>query len=645
VKQGGQVARVILDTRLPQLDRLFDYLIPEGMDVLPGCRVSVPLRSGARTTPGFVVELADTSDVSALQPISSVISTAAVLPAELWDLARAVAARQAGSTADVLRLAIPGRSVRVEQAWLARDQDPPAVPLPSAPEGLWGYPHDSLQRLVQPGQRSAFALTGEIDRGAQAVAQMARAVLSRGESAVVVVPDWRDLRTFQRAFQAEIPEEYLSVWDADATASQRYRGYLRALDAAPVVVLGRRHSVYAPVSSLGLMVVVDDADESHQEPLAPYPHVRDVALLRHQHTGSALVFASRVPSMNLLRWVDRGYLTAVAANHLERPRVIPTALSLSHEQATAPARLPSQAYQGVQDALREGPVLVQVFRAGFAPGLACARCREAARCVKCRGPLSRQTESGPPACRWCAKVHAPWSCPQCQGRELRPLGYGVGRTVSELGKAFPRVAVIRADGATPVYEVSGKPALVIATRGAEPVAAGGYHAALLLDGAAMVNRGSLTALEDTLRGWEHAISLVRESGRVFVTDVDDDPALAVATGSYHPLLRAELQAREQLRLPPAVRIAAVSGPRELVLGLADRVAGIAPEIDVLGPVSLGSGQTRSIVRFPYALGEQVQEALRAGFLSAVLAKRMAGASRLRVVVDNPRVLDELTEGT
>lgn len=642
MKQGGRIARVLLDTRLPQLDRLFDYLIPEGMNVAPGCRVSVPLRSGARTTPGFLVELADASDVASLQPIASVISEVAVLPPELWNLARAVAARQAGSTADVLRLAIPGRSVRVEQSWLARGHERTTMPLPSSPENLPGYPPDSLQRLIQPGQRSAFALTGDPGQGAASVALLAREALSRGESAVVVVPDWRDLRTYARALREEIPEEYLSVWDAEATPSLRYRGYLRALDAAPVVVLGKRHTVYAPVASLGLIVVVDDADESHQEPLAPYPHVRDVALLRHQQTRSPLVFASRVPSMNVLRWVDLGYVTAVAATSPDRPRVIPTALSLSHEGATAPGRLPSQAHQGVSDALRTGPVLVQVFRAGFAPGLACAACREAARCAKCHGPLSRETESGPPACRWCALVHARWSCTKCSGVQLRPLGYGVGRTVSELGKAFPRVPVIRADGATPVYEIPDKPALVIATRGAEPITPDGYHAALLLDGAAMLNRGSLAALEDTLRGWEHAISLVRKSGRVFVTDVDSDPALAVATGSYHPLLRTELQAREHLRLPPSVRIAALSGPGQLVLELADEVAKLAPEIDVLGPVPLGSGQTRSIVRFPYALGEQVQETLRAGFLSAVLSKRSAGASRLRVAVDNPRSLDEMT---
>ena len=54
------IARVVLDTPLPQLDRLLDYRIPEGMEgVVPGVRVTVPLRSANRMTQGFVVELTD----------------------------------------------------------------------------------------------------------------------------------------------------------------------------------------------------------------------------------------------------------------------------------------------------------------------------------------------------------------------------------------------------------------------------------------------------------------------------------------------------------------------------------------------------------------------------------------------------------
>ncbi|NEC69615.1 primosome assembly protein PriA, partial [Streptomyces sp. SID9727] len=60
---------------------------------------------------------------------------------------------------------------------------------------------------------------------------------------------------------------------------------------------------------------------------------------------------------------------------------------LARDGAARAARLPSLAWQTVRDGLRTGPVLVQVPRRGYAPRLACERCREPARCRQCAGPL------------------------------------------------------------------------------------------------------------------------------------------------------------------------------------------------------------------------------------------------------------------
>ena len=55
----ARYARVVVDSRLPQLDRLFEYRVPPGLEgVVPGVRVRVPLR-GDRQATGYVVEVAD----------------------------------------------------------------------------------------------------------------------------------------------------------------------------------------------------------------------------------------------------------------------------------------------------------------------------------------------------------------------------------------------------------------------------------------------------------------------------------------------------------------------------------------------------------------------------------------------------------
>ena len=58
-----------------------------------------------------------------------------------------------------------------------------------------------------------------------------------------------------------------------------------------------------------------------------------------------------------------------------------------------------------------------------------------------------------------------------------------------------------------LVSVPNRAAVVVATPGAEPVADGGYGAALLLDGWAMLSRADLRAGEEALRRWLNAAAL------------------------------------------------------------------------------------------------------------------------------------------
>ena len=631
---SAQIAKVVLDTRLPQLDRLFDYAIPKDMVVTPGIRVKVPLRSQARLASGFVVDVAEESSWETLSELHEVVSEARILDPDIWALAQRIAQRSAGNVADVLRLAIPPRSVRVEKAWLSRT---PAVRGPLEPPGntLEGYPETALESLLSPGSRTWLKRTSD-----DALAMLALHAVTRGTSAIVVVPDWRDIETLGNALRALIPSDYLSVVDPGLSPSEKYRQFLRCLEPDPVVVVGARHSVYAPVTNLGLIVVVDDIDTAHQEQLAPYPHTRDIALLRQSSTNSAVVFASRVPSLPVVRWMQVGFVEGITPYIEQRPTIIPTALALGKEHSYGPARIPSQAYQGAKDALRKGPVLVQVYRAGFSLGLACGQCGLRRVCERCHGPLAHKTQGSLATCGWCGLVDSRRPCEDCGSTSRKPLGFGVERTASDLGKAFPGVTIVQSDGAHRVVSVPDKPALVVSTRGSEPRASRGYQAALLLDGGAMLQRPSLAALEESVAGWEHAISLVRPEGQVFFTEVTGSPALAVASGNYLPLLIDEWSARERLKLPPAIRFVSIEGGgavvHELVTALQTRFA----EVSALGPIQREDGSLRSVVRFPYSLGGDLPGEVRS-FLLKNLSRKGTQHHRLRVSFDTASTFDSV----
>jgi primosomal protein N' (replication factor Y) len=116
------VARVCLDTPLPHLDHPFEYSIPAELAeaARPGVRVKVSFGARRRRLDGFITALSDTPDFSGrLQPLRSVVSPVPVLTPAVWRLVEEVADRQAGTRADMLRLAVPRRHARTERAWLA----------------------------------------------------------------------------------------------------------------------------------------------------------------------------------------------------------------------------------------------------------------------------------------------------------------------------------------------------------------------------------------------------------------------------------------------------------------------------------------------------------------------------------------------
>ncbi|AGW41286.1 primosome assembly protein PriA [Leifsonia xyli subsp. cynodontis DSM 46306] len=654
---AARVARVVLDSPLPQLDHFFDYLVPEELaaQAFPGVRVRVPLRTAGRVADGYLVEWAGPEGAyeGRLSLIESVVSPVPVLTPGVWRLARRLADRSAGTASDILRLAIPGRMVRVEKQWLAQPESErnPAASPPAI--GVRGYGECTLETAVARGERLALRALPRLSplpdgtwvgEWAITLAALAAATWSTGRSAILAVPDHRDLEQLSAALAAIVPATAVVRTDASQANADRYRGFLAAL-AGPRILIGNRSVVYAPADDLGLIAVWEDSDPLHAEPLAPYVHTRDAALVRQELTGCGLVVSGLVRSVEAQRLVELGWLRDTAPERASAPKVVLTSAQQADEPAARAARIPSGAWRAARKALDHGPVLVQVARPGYAPLLACASCGQAARCTRCTGPLGQRQAGARPSCQWCGALATDWSCSRCEHTAFRMVTPGSGRTAEELGRAFPGTRIVLADGDHPVRRIGPAPALVVATRGAEPIADGGYRAVLLLDGERMLARESLRVAEDCLRWWTSAAVLAAPGAPTVLVGVSGALARAFATGRLVDFAREELADRRGLRFPPAVRLASITGAPAAVDAV---VAAVGPGllIDVLGPVEVGEKTVRSILRFEYARGAEIAAAVRGQVVRNATQRRKAPAGRggyrpapsLRVRFDDPEIL-------
>lgn len=694
------MARVILESHVPHLDRVFDYGVPRDLadQAQPGTRVRV--RFGGQQMMGWLIERAQDSQVSRdrLQPLQRVVSACPVLTESTVAVARLVAARHAGTLSDVLRAVVPPRVAAVEKRaaqMLATDpedteestgsssesdigpgsdavpesgavpdsdaaRESDAVNESDAP-GVVVVPEDVLRlwQLYQNGATVWQQLTEATDdaepvravvqalpshpehNALDLVAHAVAATAAQGRGAVVVVPDAKTLDRLQAAVDAVVPSEMVARLHSEDKPTPRYRAFLEVLHGRRCVVLGTRPAVWAPVHNPGLIVVVNDADTNLVEQRAPYHHARDVALLRSEAQGLSLLLVSHAVSPEAQRLVDTGWAMQLRperdALRRHMPRIVATADSWHAERDSLAgrARLPETVYRVARQALERGPVLVQVARAGYAPTIACDRCREPARCTVCDGPLRIGGHGQMPVCGWCFREALAWSCGVCSSTGWRMTSVGSQRTAEELGRAFPQVPVIASSGDAVRRSVTAQPALVVATPGAEPWADGGYAAALLLDGDRMLFRQGLRAEDETLNRWFEAAALVRaapDGGTVVITS---EHTRAVNTlVRWDPTGHAvrELAERRALHLPPAVRSAAVTGPLDAVqdfLGLAG-LRDNDPSVRLIGPAPVEThGQSteeeshRVLLFFPYSVAADVTRRLRAARAEASALRRSA----------------------
>lgn len=622
------VARVLVELPLAHLDRPFDYLVPAAMadDARPGVRVKV--RFAGQDVDGFVVERRAESDhTGRLQPLRRVVGSEPVLAPEIAELAHAVAQRYAGTASDVLRLAVPPRHATTEQS-----ASEPAPAPAYGPGGAWtGHTAAPafLRHLAEGGSPRAVWSAAPATDWPAALAEAAAATLRSGRGTLICVPDHRDVDRVDAALTAALGPDQHVMLTADAGPAKRYRDFLAVSRGARRVVVGTRAAAFAPVHDLGLVVVWDDGDDNHAEPRAPYPHTREVLLLRAEQQGTAALVAGFARTVEGEQLVRAEWAAEINAPREELRARVSVELADPGERGVG-ARIPSRVHDTIRAALDRGPVLVQSPRGGYLPSLVCERCRTPARCTSCTGPLALTSTTTPPACRWCGTEAPAWSCATCGHHGLRAPAPGEGRTAEELGRAFPSTPVISSSGDRVRATVPDHPAIVVATTGAEPVAEHGYAAVVLLDTWLPLARADLRAEEEALRRWFDAAGLVARGGRVVAVGEPDHPALqALVRWDPSGFALREAEARAEAHLPPASRLATITGDPGAVddaLTLLDR----PPGLEVLGPVDTDDG-SRAVVRVPRA---------QAHVLSAALGElqRLRSARKLdpvRIQVDPP----------
>ena len=122
------IAKVIIDILNAEVDKIFDYLVPQDLNICPGDRVLLPF--GSRTIEGYVLALAEASELSPdkLKPIIKKMDDISIIKPELLALIQDLKSLFHLRTVDGIRLVVPaqirgGKVKKIEQKILHLNPD------------------------------------------------------------------------------------------------------------------------------------------------------------------------------------------------------------------------------------------------------------------------------------------------------------------------------------------------------------------------------------------------------------------------------------------------------------------------------------------------------------------------------------------
>jgi len=581
---------------LPALDRVFDYLVPDGSEVVLGTIVRVPLQG--RSVRGWVVETDVDSDTAPerLRPLNKVVGAGP--PAELLALAAWAAWRWAGTVVAFLRVASPENSVT-----------PPVTPVAPPVASPVGPSVVRVHRWPPASPRGGLVTSLIADVG----------------STVVVLADARRTGALVRALAATGRE--VVVLRSDQSAAERTRAWRRSV-AGDCVVVGGRTAVWAPVPDLAAVVVLDEGDEALKEERAPAWHARDVAIERARRVGARVELVTPAPTLDAI----------VAADDVLRPSRPDERGGWSvvevvdrREEPPGVGLLTIPLGDALRRALTAGRAVCVLNRKGRARLLACVACGELTRCEAC-GAAVIETDTGLLSCPRCSTTR-PKVCLHCHATRMKAVRPGIAKLRDDLSALLPRASIAEVEAGTaeipPADVLVGTEAVLHRVPGdpARPV-----RLVAFLDADQELLAPRVHAAEQALWLMVRAARLVGPRtgpGRILIqTRVPDHEVIeAVRHGDPEVVRVPEETRRRDLGYPPFGGLAEVSGAAAAVDALVAALRGVEG-IRVLGPVEAGAGKR--------ALAQAAGVAELCDALAGS-ARDARGHGRLRVEVDPLRV--------
>lgn len=450
---------------------------------------------------------------------------------------------------------------------------------------------DSMERLAKrdddeakPVGDNVFLLHGVTGSGKTEVYLQAIAyALGQGKGAIVLVPEIsltpQTVERFKARFSQGPQQTLVAVLHSHLSAGERHDEWHKIRQGRARIVIGARSAVFAPVEPLGLVIVDEEHEHSYKQEEAPRYNARDLAVVRGQQEGAAVVLGSATPCMESYHNVQRkkyGLLSLTErVDNIQMPIVRVIDMRSAARKEKGVGIFSPQLREAILQRLEKNEqVMLFLNRRGWSSSLQCPECGFVAECPNCSVSLTYHRAAQQLMCHICGHIEtAPKKCPEtkCGNVAIRFSGLGTEKVEAALEKGFPSARVKRMDSDTLKRKEdyrrilgdfrTGKIDILVGT---QMIAKGLHFPNVTLVG---IIHADLSLHIPDFRAGERTFQLLTQvAGRAGRGEVEGEVYVQSFT-PFHPAIQyarrhdyvgfyeQEIEFRQQLNYPPVGRVA------------------------------------------------------------------------------------------
>lgn len=313
---------------------------------------------------------------------------------------------------------------------------------------------NTIHKAVAATPRETVLLQGVTGSGKTEVyLQAIQSTLDRGEGAIVLVPEIaltpQTVERFRARFGAGV-----AVLHSGLSDGERHDEWHRIRDGQARIAVGARSALFAPIESLGLIVVDEEHEPTYKQEESPRYHARDAAVMRGRLEGCCVVLGSATPSLESSRNVQSGRYRLARmddrVDHRAMPLIRVIDMVAEAERNGQPSLFSSALIEGLYDRLDRGEqVMLFLNRRGFSSSIQCESCGYVNECSACSVTRNYHKAARRLLCHICGSEESlPDRCPCCGQAPFKFAGSGTEKMEEILGKLCPRARIARMDSDT-----------------------------------------------------------------------------------------------------------------------------------------------------------------------------------------------------